>query len=59
MEHAKPMAEYRINPRNRRQVERRLDFDRWEIVETCASEQDARALWFRLSSQFGQARTRA
>ena len=46
-----PQSEYRINPRNRRQVERRLDFGRWEVIATCANEQDAKALWFRLSRE--------
>lgn len=43
-------TEYRVNPKNRVDVEKRVSANRWQLVERCVTEQDARAVLFRLSN---------
>lgn len=42
--------EYRVNPKTRVDVEVRVAANRWQLVQACATEQDARAVLFRLSN---------
>lgn len=42
-------VEYRVNPRDRVTVEKRVSHNRWRVVRVCATAQDARALLFRLA----------
>lgn len=41
-------VQFRQNPKDKRIVERKLPSARWQLVERCADEQDAKALLFRL-----------
>lgn len=42
--------EYRVNPKTHVDVEVRIAANRWQLVARCVTEQDARALLFRLSN---------
>lgn len=42
-------VEYRINPKDKTTIEKRIGHNRWQVIRKCDTPQDARAYLFKLT----------